>query len=99
MLDQQTAEPMPEPVVRDEPVKIVVTREPFSDYFVLTLPDGKTEELEVEETRAWFKAHGAVNIDNLESGLDFCWNFGSDIIWIENFKQPVFKYPAFEPQV
>ena len=79
------------------PKRIVVLREPWSDFYVLAY-DGKTEELEFEETRAWFKAHGADMI-KLEPALDEVQNFQQTIVNIADFKEPVQKFPGFEPQV
>lgn len=79
-------------------VKVIITREPFSDFFVLLLDSGHTEELEVEETRAWFRERGA-DMHKLEPVLDEVWNFGHSVVTIDNFKLPVVKHPAFEPQV
>lgn len=47
---------------------------PGSDYFTLTTPDGKQEELLPDETREWFRLRGA-DMDKLETALDECWNF------------------------
>jgi len=66
---------------------VVVTREPFMDFFLLTLDNGYTEELEVEDTRAWFKERGA-DMDKVEKALDHCWNFYYSEINILNPKEP-----------
>lgn len=66
---------------------VIIQREMWSEYFVLTLPNGQTEELDVEQTRDWFKQRGA-NMDAMEKVLDHCWNFGRSEALIVNPKEP-----------
>ena len=80
------------------PTRVVITREPWSDFFVLTLENDFTEELEPEDTRTWFREHGA-DMHALETALDDCWNFGKAIVTIKHFKQPVKKHAAYQPNV
>lgn len=82
-----------------QPVRIAVTRVPGGDYFTLTLENGYTEELEPDETRAWFKAHGVSDSLGLESALDYAWNFYEHVITIENFKVPKVAHPKFAVQI
>jgi len=70
-----------------EPLHVVITREPFGDFFALHEDNGHTEELEPEECRAWFKERGA-NMDKLEQALDQCWNFQRAEVVIKNPKEP-----------
>jgi hypothetical protein len=59
------------------PIRVILFREPFSEYFDLTLPDfnpPRTEQLEPDEVRAWFKERGG-DVEKLETVLDYCWNF------------------------
>ncbi len=71
----------------DVTLHVVITREPFIEYFVITLDNGHTEELEPEECRAWFKERGA-NMDIVEKALDHCWNFYRSEVNIRNPKEP-----------
>lgn len=72
-----------------------MSRAPFSDYFNLALDIGHTEELDPEETRQWFYAHGVTDKLGLEKSLDDCWNFYEAVAVIEHFKVPPVKHPAF----
>lgn len=69
------------------PMTVQVYREAYSDFYVLTLPNGHTEELEIEEVRQWFKEHGA-DMDVVEKGLDYVYNFRHAEIEIRNFRVP-----------
>ena len=79
-------------------MRVSVTREPFSDYFNITLATGHSEELETEETKQWFKDHGA-NMDVVDKALDHCWNFGSCEINIADFRLPRSKLHAHAPKL
>ena len=82
-----------------QPVRVVVTRIPFGDYFTLTLENGYTEELEPDETRKWFTDHGITDKLGLESALDYAWNFYEHLITIENFKVPEVAHPKYAVQI
>jgi len=71
-----------------QPTTILITREPFGDWFTLTLPNGHTEELEPDPCRQWFKERGA-KMDAVEKVLDHVWNFQRANINIANFREPV----------
>lgn len=75
------------PVPQGQPATIKIEREPWSDYFTITSPNGHSEELEVEETREWFRTRGA-NMDKLETVLDHVWNFRRAEVTIKNFRAP-----------
>jgi hypothetical protein len=77
--------PPPEPA--PDMVHVVITREPFGDFFMLTLDNGHTEELGVEDTRLWFKERGA-EMDKIEKVLDHCWNFYRSEVIIHKPKSP-----------
>lgn len=77
---------------------IELTREPFSDTFVLTLPNGHTEELEPEEARVWFTERGA-DKHKLEEVLDDVWNFYQGTVVINNYREPALKHPKYQPNV
>lgn len=81
-----------------QPETITITREPFSDYFVLTLSNGHTEELEVEETREWFRVHGA-DMGKMETALDHVWNFGRAVVVVKNFRSPESLRHPNAPQI
>ncbi len=66
---------------------VFITREPFSDFFVIRLDNGHTEELEVEDTRQWFKDRGA-NMDKVEKVLDQVWNFQRAEVFFDTYKEP-----------
>ena len=83
------------------PVTILVTREPFTDFFILHVPRGDavhTEELDVDDTLEWFRAHGADMIA-VDKALDHCWNFYKCAIEIENYREPPVKDPALAPKI
>ena len=77
---------------------VVVTREPFMDFYNLTLDDGTTEELELEECKQWFKERGA-NMDKLDKALDQCWNFHLAEVNIRNPKQPRRPKLPYSPNI
>lgn len=77
---------------------IIIQREPFGDYFMLTLDNGHTEELEVEETRAWFKERGA-NMDKIEKVLDHVWNFYYAEVNLKNYREPQRPQLPYAPKL
>ena len=77
---------------------VIIEREMWSEYFVLTLGSGHTEELDVEATREWFKARGA-NMDAMEKVLDHCWNFGRSEAVIVNPKEPKITRLPHSPNI
>lgn len=91
-----------------EPLKsltFLVTREPFSDYFMIHLvdpftgrPNGQTEELDVDETYDWFRTRGADMI-LLEKALDHVWNFQKGAFEISNYREPPVKNAAIRPKI
>ena len=80
------------------PLHVTITREPFSDYFVLILDSGDSEELEVEDTRDWFRQRGA-NMDAIEKALDQTWNFYRSEVIISKPKNPPEMNHPYAPQV
>lgn len=79
---------------------VKITRVPFSgDWFTLTLPNGFTEELEPDETRAWFKARGTKDTDKLEMVLDDVWNFGDAQVTIDNWIEPKIANKSILPKI
>lgn len=77
---------------------VVITREPYLEWFTIKLPNGYTEELDPDETRKWFKKRGA-NMEVLEKALDRCWNFYSAEVWIQNPQTPPVANPEVEPDI
>lgn len=77
---------------------VIITHEIFSDFFTLILDNGRTEELDAEETRAWFKDHGA-NVDAAEKALDHAWNFKRAEFYILNYKEPTLNKPSYAPKL
>lgn len=76
-------------------------REPFTDYFVVTCPDGTSEELTVEETRMFFYQRGA-DMQKLEKAYDYAWEFSClrDVFFvIENYREPIIRRGPADPQV
>lgn len=80
------------------PMTVMVSREAFSDFFVIQLENGQSEELEPEEARQWFREHGA-NPDVVEKCLDHVWNFRQAEITIADFRLPRYKLHAFAPKL
>ncbi len=83
----------------------VVTRVPFSDFFMIHLvdpytgrPNGQTEELDVDETHEWFRQHGA-DMNLLEKALDHVWNFYKGAFEITGYKEPPVKNAAIRPRI
>jgi hypothetical protein len=88
---------IPEPQVNNV-LHVLVTREPFMDYFTITLDNGYTEELDVEDCRRWFSERGA-NMDSVDKALDHCWNFQRAEININNPKEPPSPKIPFAPNL
>jgi hypothetical protein len=85
----------------------LVTREPFTDFFIIHLVDPKTgkhynphqtQELSLEETVDWFRARGADPI-LLEKSLDHVWNFYRGAFEISNYREPKVLNPGITPQL
>jgi len=71
----------------------------WSDFFVIKrLDNGHSEELETEETREWFKAHGG-DLDKIDKALDHCWNFQRAVITIKRPIEPKIQQRDAEPQL
>ena len=87
----------PEPTPNNE-LHVIIEREMWSEFFMLTLDSGHTEELDVEQTRDWFKVRGA-NMDKIEKVLDHCWNFGRSEAIIENPKAPPVSRLPYSPDI
>lgn len=81
-----------------QPETVQIRREPFSDFFLLTLSNGHSEELEVEDTREWFRKHGA-DMDRIEVALDHAWNFGSSAVVVRNFRALETERLPHAPQI
>lgn len=77
---------------------VVLTREPFIEFFTITLDNGHTEELDPEECRTWFKERGA-NMDKLEKVLDHCWNFYYAEVTFENYHEPASSKLPLSPKL
>lgn len=90
--------PNPSLTVDGSALRVVVKREAFTDFFVLSLPDGTSEELETDPCKAWFKERGA-NMDAVDKALDHCWNFYYVEIVIRNPLDPRKKRAAYEPDL
>ena len=78
--------------------RVLVTREPFSDFYSLSVDNGQSEELEIEDVREWFLQHGA-NMDVVQKALDHVWNFYSVEIVIGNFCIPKKADHAYAPKL
>jgi hypothetical protein len=85
----------------------IVTREPFTDFFIVHLVDPRTgkhydphqtQELSLEDTQEWFKARGADMI-LLEKALDHVWNFYKGAFEISNYKEPRIANPSITPRI
>ena len=81
------------------PLRLRITREAWSDFFVITrLDNGYSEELEPDATREWLKAHGA-DMTKADKVLDHVWNFGLVETTINRpIEPPVHKREA-EPEI
>ena len=84
-----------------EPYTVKISREIPIPYFILTLPNGHTEEMEPEDTRTFFRVRGA-NMDVVERALDYVWNFGSYkpvYLAIKNYREQVVVRGRTTPEV
>lgn len=76
----------------EEWLNVYVTREPYSDFFLLELADGTSHELDVEETKKWFTDRGSDKYI-LEKVLDHIWNFYKGVVSIKNPVTPAVTAP------
>jgi hypothetical protein len=91
--------PQPNSTEPVKPLHVIITREPFSDFYQLTTPvDGYTEELEVEEVREWFRQRGA-NADAVQEALDQAWNFARAEISIGKPRLPSTPRVSYAPDI
>lgn len=81
-----------------EPLAVHIHRDMWGELFMLTLPNGHTEEFEPEEVRNWFKVRGA-NMDVIEKSLDHAWNFQDADVEIENPKEPPVTRLPYAPDI
>lgn len=92
------SEKAPAPAEELPPLHVSVRREPFSDYFSLTLDDGQQEELTSEDTHRWFDDRGA-NMYEVGKMLDHVWNFGSAEVTISKPARPKIRQHATAPEL
>lgn len=86
------------PVDTTTGLTVSLSREPFLDWFTITLSNGHTEELEADETREWFRARGA-NMDLVEKALDHTWNFCHCQITIAKPRRVPLSDPSIQPDI
>ena len=79
-------------------LRLLITRDPFSDYFVFKFEDGSSDEFEPDEARQWLKEHGA-DPDKAEKVLDHVWNFWKAEVEIENPKFVRNKLGPYSPDI
>lgn len=77
---------------------VEILREPFSDYVTLKLDNGHSEDLDADETRAWFRVRGA-NMPVIESALDYVFNFNHADVYIKNPIEPILGNPRLTPRL
>ena len=100
-------------VVGKQDLRVRITRIPGDDYFTLAYTkEGRevTEELEADETRAWFKTHFCkpksfeqekMREEDVDKALDETWNFyiAYFVIPADVYTEPVQRFPQFQPQI
>jgi hypothetical protein len=89
---------LPPPATAIKPLRVVIRREMWSEYFVLELENGHTEEMEPDALRAWFKERGA-NMDKRERILDHVWNFQHAVAVIDKPREPKTVKLPFMPNI
>ena len=95
--DMAVVTEVPRPVL--PPLRLRITREMWSEFFIITrLDNNYTEELEPDETRAWLKAHGA-DMAKSEKVLDHVWNFGLVETTIHRPIEPPIQKRDAEPDI
>lgn len=77
---------------------VTISREPFMDWFTITLDNSHTEDLEPDEVRNWFRERGS-NMVSIEAALDYAWNFYYSEVYIANPKEPVFDNVRLRPKI
>ena len=77
---------------------VLLTREPFTDFFVITLDNGHSEELEVEDCKEWFRVRGA-DMDKMDKLFDHVWNFSRGEAIIDNPREPSMPKLAHYPKL
>lgn len=68
-------------------MRIEISREMFSDYYLLTFPNGYSEEVEVLDIYPWFQVRGAKQ-ELVEKPVDYAFNFGKAAVTILNYREP-----------
>jgi hypothetical protein len=80
------------------PLRVCLSRQPFSSIVTLTLENGLTEDLDADEAREWFAARGA-RMDGVEAALDYVWNFYHSEVVINNPKKPSVPFSKVHPRI
>ena len=89
---------MPIDLAKCPVLHVVITREMFSDWWTLTLDNGHSEELEIEDVREWFTQRGA-DMDKVQKALDHAWNFMRAEVNINRPKEPPLPKLPYTPQL
>ena len=88
----------PAVIVAENELHVRITREMWSDFFMLHLDNGQSEELEPEPLREWFRIRGA-DMDKMERVIDQAWNFQRAEVIISNPKIPKLNRSSFAPEI
>ena len=81
-----------------EPLHVKINREMFSLFYTLTMDDGSSEELELEDMREWFRVRGA-DMDKMQEAFDTVWNFLNVEVVIASPKIPQGPKLPYAPDI
>ncbi len=81
-----------------ESLTIELTREPFTDWVTLTLPDGQSFDMDWEEIKMWMKLRNA-DMDIVDKALDDVYNFYSSTVIIKNPRIVKVKLGKDDPKI
>jgi hypothetical protein len=79
-------------------IRVFLVREPFDDFYLIVMDDGKSEELEEDDVRKWLTERGA-DEDLVQRSVDQAWNFYSAAVIIRNPRTPPKVYDPVAPNI
>lgn len=79
-------------------LRVWLIREPFDDFYLVYLDDGKSEELEELDVRKWLADRGAEE-ELVQRSVDQAWNFYSACVIIPNPRTPPKVFDPVEPNI
>ena len=79
-------------------LRVFLIREPFDDFYLIYLDDGKSEEMEEMDVRQWMADRGAEE-DLIDRAVNQARNFYSASVIIPNPRTPPKIFDPVEPNI